>query len=98
MRLYQQALQDIAHAIVLNRNEPTYYAELASLQLKVGQNDKAIETTNLALKLIDTYPDIYIIRGVAFGELGEKEKAREALLKAKELGDERADQLMEKYK
>lgn len=98
MRLYQQALQDIAHAIVLNRNEPTYYAELASLQLKVGQNDKAIETTDLALKLIDSYPDIYIIRGIAFGELGQKEKARESLLKAKELGDERADKLMEKYK
>lgn len=98
MRLYQQALQDIAHAIVLNRNEPTYYAELASLQLKIGQNEKAIETTDLALKLIDSYPDIYIIRGIAFGEMGEKEKAHEALLKAKELGDERADKLLEKYK
>ena len=31
MHLYQQALNDIAHAIVLNRAEPTYYAEMASV-------------------------------------------------------------------
>lgn len=97
MRLYQQALQDIAHAIVLNRNEPTYYAEMASLQLRVGQTDLALQTTDLALRLTDSYPDIHIIRGIAFGEKGEKKKCLEALAKAKELGDERADKLMEKY-
>lgn len=98
MHLYQQALNDIAHAIVFNRNEPVYYAEMASLQLKVGQNDKAIQTTDLALQVTDQYSDIYIIRGIAFGEMKEKAKALEALKKAKELGDERADELIEKYK
>ena len=78
-------------------NEPTYYAEMASLQLRVGQTDLALQTTDLALRLTDSYPDIHIIRGIAFGEKGEKEKCLEALAKAKELGDERADKLMEKY-
>lgn len=94
MHLYQQALQDIAHAIVLNRTEPTYYAEMSSLQLKVGQYDKAIQTTDIALSITDSYSDIYIIRGVAFSELNQKDKAMEAFKKAKELGDERADKLM----
>ena len=98
MHLYQQALNDIAHAIVLNRAEPTYYAEMASVQLKVGQNEKAIQTTDLALQVTDQDPDIFIIRGIAFGEMKQKDKALEALNKAKALGDERADKLIEKYK
>lgn len=98
MHLYQQALNDIAHAIVLNRAEPTYYAEMASVQLKVGQNENAIQTTDLALQVTDQDPDIFIIRGIAFGEMKQKDKALEALNKAKALGDERADKLIEKYK
>ena len=35
-RIYQQALRDIATAIVLAPEEPTYYAEMASLQLRVN--------------------------------------------------------------
>ena len=97
IRLYQQALNDIAHAIVLNRTEPTYYAEMASLQLKVGQYEQAIKTTDLALQLTDKYSDLYIIRGVCFGEMSNKEEALQALQKAKELGDERADELISKY-
>ena len=42
IRQYKQALNDIAHAIVLNQKEPTYYAEMASLQLKVNQLEDAI--------------------------------------------------------
>ena len=34
-RLYQQALADLAAAITISPKEPTYYAEMASLQLKV---------------------------------------------------------------
>ena len=97
IRLYQQALNDIAHAIVLNRTEPTYYAEMASLQLKVGQYEQAIKTTDLALQLTDNYSDLYIIRGVCFGEMSKTEDALQALQKAKELGDERADELIAKY-
>ena len=97
IRLYQQALNDIAHAIVLNRTEPTYYAEMASLQLKVGQYEQAIKTTDLALQLTDKYSDLYIIRGVCFGEMSKTEEALQALQKAKDLGDERADELISKY-
>ena len=39
----------------------------------------------------------HIIKGVAACELGQKEEGLAALKKAKELGDERADKLIEKY-
>ena len=98
IRQYQQALQDIAHAIVLNRTEPTYYAEMASLQLRVNQLEDAIRTADLCIQLEPDYADPYIVKGIAHGELKQKAEALQALGKAKELGDERADALIEKYK
>lgn len=97
IRQYQMALNDIAHAIVLNRNEPTYYAEMASLQLRVNQLDDAVKTCDMAMRLAPEYADLYIIKGVAACESDKKEDGLAALKKAKELGDERADKLIEKY-
>lgn len=98
IRQYQQALNDIAHAIVLNRAEPTYYAEMASLQLRVNQLEDAIRTADLGIAVAPEYTDPYIVKGVALGELKRKSEAVEVLKKAQELGDERAAALIEKYK
>lgn len=97
IRAYQQALNDIAHAVVLNRMEPTYYAELASLQLKVNKFDDAISTSDLGLRVAPDYADLYIIKGIAQCELKQKNAGLETLRKAKELGDERAEELIGKY-
>lgn len=97
IRQFQLALNDIAHAIILNRREPVYYAEMASLQLRVNKPDDAIKTCDMALQLSDKYADIYIIKGIALCETGKKTEGIEALQKAKELGDGRADGLIEKY-
>lgn len=97
IRQYQIALNDIAHAIVLNRNEPTYYAEMASLQLRVNKLDDAIKTCDMALSLAPEYADLYIIKGVAACESDKKYDGLAALRKAQELGDERAEKLIEKY-
>lgn len=98
IRQYQLALNDIAHAIVLTNN-PVYYAEMASLQLRVNHVDDAVRTCNLALTLngADQIADLYIIKGIALCEKGTKDEGLQALNKAKELGDERAQGLIEKY-
>ena len=98
IKQYQQALNDIAHAIVLNRAEPTYYAEMASLQLRVKQYEDAIRTADLCISVEPEYSDPYIIKGIAQGELKQKAEALKTLQKAHELGDERAAELIEKYK
>lgn len=98
IRQYQQALNDIAHAIVLNRREATYYAEMASLQLRVNQLEDAIQTANICIAIEPEYTDPYIVKGIAQAELKQKAEALETLAKAKELGDERAQGLIEKYK
>ncbi len=97
IRQYQMALNDIAHAIVLNRREPTYYAEMGSLQLRVNQLDDAVKTCDMALSLAPEYADLYIIKGVALCESDKKDDGLAALARAKELGDDRAEDLIAKY-
>ncbi len=95
---YQLALNDIAHAVVLNRYEPTYYAEMASLQLRVNKPEDAIKTCDIALQLTQEYADLYIIKGIALCETKQKQEGLEALQRARTLGDERAEALIAKYK
>lgn len=99
IRQYQPALNDIAHAIVLTRTVPLYYAEMASLQLRVNRLDDAVKTCDMALAIdgADKVSDFFIIKGIAFCELKQKEAGLEALKKAQELGDERAEDLIKKY-
>lgn len=98
IKQYQQALNDIAHAIVLNRAEPLYYAELASLQLRVNKPEDAIKTCDMCLQIEPDYPDPYIVKGIAHITLGQKAEAKAVFQKAKELGDERGQQMLQKYK
>ena len=97
IRQYQLALNDIAHAIILNRTEPTYYAEMANLQLQVRQIEDAIKTCDMGLQVTKEYPDLYIIKGIAQCENEDKENGLSTLRQAHELGDPRAQGLIEKY-
>lgn len=97
IRQYQLALNDIAHAIVLNRTEPTYYAEMANLQLQVKQLDEAIATCNMGLQVASEYSDLYIIKGIAQCENNDRTNGLATLQKARELGDDRAEALIAKY-
>lgn len=99
IRQYQPALNDIAHAIVLTRTEPLYYAEMASLQLRVNRLDDAVKTCDMALAIngADKVSDFFVIKGIALCELKQKEAGLQALGKAQELGDKRADDLIKKY-
>ena len=96
IRQYQPALNDIAHAIVLTRTEPVYYAEMASLQLRVNKLDDAVKTCDLALTIkgADQISDLFIIKGIALCEQKKTAEGLDALKKAQELGDSRAEELI----
>lgn len=97
LRQFQQAINDISHACVINKQEPTYLAELASIELRVGNYEDAVQACDICLQLAQEYSDVYIVKGVALHQLGKTEESKQALLKAKELGDERADTYLQKY-
>ena len=81
-----------------NRTEPTYYAEMAQLQLRVNQKEDAVLTADLSLRVAPNYSDLYLIKGLALINDNKKADGMAALNKAKELGDARADELIKKYK
>lgn len=98
IRQYQQALNDIAHAAYLSPQEPLYLAEMASLELRVNRLDDAINVSDLCLKISPDNTDALIIKGVALINNKKKAEGMECLKRAKELGDERAQGMMDKYK
>ena len=97
-RLYQQALNDINRAIQMNPNEVLYYAEKASLEIRVGLYDQAISTAQECIAIDAENSDGYLFLGLAQCLKGQKADGIKNLQKAKEFGDSQADALIEKYK
>lgn len=96
-KLYQQALIDIQNCIMLNPKELQYPAEKAQLELRVALPDKAAVSANYCIKIAPESPTGYTLLGLALAQLGKKDEARQNLLKAKELGEEKADEYINKY-
>lgn len=96
-RLYQQALNDIDRAITIAPQYDLYYAEKASLQVRVGLYDDAIATAKECVSLSPDYSDGYLFLGIALCQKGQKDEGLKNLRKALELGDTQADALIERY-
>lgn len=99
MRQFQQALNDIAHAALVASADmqPIYLAELASLQLRVNRLDDAVRTADICLSVAPESTDALIIKGVALNAQNKKKEALECLQRAKDLGDPRGDEYLNKY-
>lgn len=97
-RMYQQALNDITKAIELSPKNTLYYAEKASLEVRVGLFDEAIATSRECIDIAPKLSDGYLFLGLAQCLKGDKPEGIKNLEKAKELGAEQAQELIEKYK
>ncbi len=97
-RIYQPALDDYARAIVLDPKNLLYWAELASLTLKVGEKENAAKAAQRCIELDPSYPDAYLILGIVQAETGKKAEGIRNIEKAKELGNAQADSFLKKYK
>jgi tetratricopeptide (TPR) repeat protein len=96
-RQYQQALNDIDRAITMQPQSDLYYSEKASLQVRVGLYDEAMETARQCIGVAPDHSDGYLFLGLAQCLKGNKKEGVLNLTKAKELGDPQADELIEKY-
>ena len=96
--LYQQALNDIERAVNMEPRETLYYAEKASLQIRVGHYDEAITTARECIAIDAELSDGYLFLGLAQCLKGNKAEGIANLRKAGELGDPQAQHLIEKYK
>ena len=96
LRMWQQALLDIARTCYLAPKEPTYFAEWASLDLRVKRFDEGISAAKACIELAPEYADGYLLLGLLQREKGLKQESIENLKKAQELGDTRAEQYLKK--
>ena len=97
-RLYQQALNDLTIAVTMEPKETLYYAEKASLHIRVGQYDEAIATADESISIEPQGSDGYLLKGLAQCLKGDKKNGIPNLQKAKDLGDPQAEGLIQKYK
>lgn len=95
--LYQQALNDINKAIELAPTESMYYAEKASLQIRVGMHKEAMETARQLIQMSPDLSDGYLFLGLAQCLTNQKAEGTKNLNKAKDLGNEQAQTLIDKY-
>ena len=95
--LYQQAIDDIKKAIEMAPQEPLYHSEKASVELRVGQTDEAIVSAREAIRLAPDEADGHLLLGLGLCVKGQKQEGLASLQKAKELGHEQAQSLIEKY-
>lgn len=93
---YQRALDDLAKAIELNPKELLYRAELAVVNIRVGRSEEAVKVLQDALQIDPSYSEAYRLMGLAYVYLKKKDEACSAFAKAKELGNENVDDLIEK--
>ena len=96
-KLYQPALDDIDKAISLAPNEQLYYAEKAMLQVRVNKIDEGMATAQLCMSRFPDYGDGHAVYGLAQILKGKKKEGMSTLAKAKELGSDMAEPLIEKY-
>ncbi len=96
-KLYQQALVDIYRAIVLSPDDPTYYAEKASLELKVNMFEEALATAEKCVEVDPEYATGYLLLGLAQLKTDRKAEGLVNVEKARDLGEEQAQGMIDKY-
>ena len=97
-KMFKQALDDIDHCIYLSPQDVGFHAEKASLLLRLNQNDEATAAADQCLLLDEKYSTAYVIKGVAQIQKGNKKAGLALLNTAKEMGNEQAQTLLDKYK
>ena len=80
--MWQPALLDIARTCYLAPKEPTYFAEWASLDLRVKRYDEGISAATHCIELAPEYADGYLLLGLLYKE---KNMKAEAIKKADEV-------------
>lgn len=96
-RQFQRALDDINSAIAINPEEITYHTELGVINLRVGRYVEAEAAFKKSTELDANYAEGYRLLGLAQQQQKKEKEACANFAKAKELGDEAADALIEKF-
>jgi tetratricopeptide (TPR) repeat protein len=97
-RMYQQALDDIDRATKLAPRDADLWVEKGSLSLRLNRKDESEAALRQAIQLDESHATAHRILGYLLAQDKTKlTEARQHLERAKALGDEQADGLLQKY-
>ena len=96
-RMFQQAINDINKAIELDPQNVNYWVEKGGVCLRVNQTAEAVQALEKAISIDSQNAPAYRMLGYIQVQQEQTEKGIANLKKAKELGDEVAIGLLEKY-
>ena len=96
-KMYQQAINDINKAVEMAPEDVAMWVEKGSVHLRVGQHKEAIEALNKAISLDPKAAAAYRMLGYCQVQQKNDKEACANFAKAKELGDEVVDSLIQKY-
>jgi len=96
-RMYQQAQDDIKEALKLAPEDHDILVEFSNLHIILKDYGATKNSANQLIQLFPNDPFGYRFLGFAQAMEGDKKEARKNLLKAKELGDENAETIINKY-
>ena len=88
------ALKDLEMAIMMDKTNAVYFAEKASVCLRLNDIPKALESVEKALELDDEFASAYRILGVCLVRQEKQSEACTHFNKAKELGDTIVERLI----
>ena len=87
----------MAKAIEMSTKDLNYQTEHAVVNLRVGRYDEAIQILDKVINEDPKYAEAYRLRGLCKAQLKKTDDACIDFKKAKELGDQNVDTLLEKY-
>lgn len=96
-KMYQQAINDIEKAVELEPNNANFWLEKGSIHMRFNQLNEATQALNQAISLNDKLAAAYRMLGYCQAKENRKSEACNNFFKAKELGDEVVEKLIEKY-
>ena len=97
-KMYELAVNDIDKATKLEPKNPLLWAQKAGTLYGVGLIKEAIEAARKSIELNPAFADAHRILGVCLIQNDQKEEGVTALKKAKELGDNLAESLINNIK
>lgn len=95
--IYQAALNDFQRALQMEPNNTMYLVDKASLEIRVGLYDEAIKTSQQCVKADAKLSEGYLFLGLAQCLKGDKTEGVQNLLKAKDMGEPQAQELIDEY-
>lgn len=94
---FSGALVDIQQALRIDRNNPNYLAEEASVYIRLENHADALKSIDSALAIAPDFASCYRLKGICQVRQNKNKEACDSFAKARELGDPYVNRLIREH-